>query len=246
MKTFNLKKEIRTSKKNKRTTLELKKYFFTLTSSLLSNHYGENYSDRCLQASLGIKYLLSCAGIESFLVQGALCIPVIRKEHFEFGWQGFWDQDHHFWLITEFGEHIDLTIHQANIHPAFTGSKQHTPTPIWWNNFSNMPSVLKYLNLTIYPAKQSVELQEKEENEALQSFLANIKSKNTKFQREYTQSSFEKILSTSEDMILWENQKDPWLMGLRIYNDNPIEFPNWIVEKEAELQVKFGKTPFIP
>lgn len=233
--TFNLKKEIKISKANKRTSLELKKYFLTLTSIKLINHYGENYSDRCLQASLGIKYLLACSGIRSYLVTGSVCIPNASMSPREIGWQGFWGQDHHYWLLNEFGELIDLAIHQVNLHPRSLRTNRHDPHPIWWNNCRYLPSFIKYLPLKAYKIRQTFHLEEPLENEKMVTFLESIKRENIQFPKNYTAPKFEKVLSNMDNLIEWDNQDDPWTNSMRLFNDNPLPLPSWIIQREREL-----------
>lgn len=233
--TLNLKNEIRKSKTNKRTTLELKKYLLTLTSNELINHYGENYSDRCLQASLGIKYLLACLGIKSHLVTGAACIPTASKLHHDIGWQGFWDQDHHHWLVNDLGELVDLTIHQVNLHPRSANTQRYDPPPIWWNNCSNVPAIIKYLPQTTYNFRQTFTLEEPQENEKMIAFLESIKSENSRFLKKYSDSKFEKVLCSVSNLAEWETEEDSWTKGMRYYNDNFVPLPHWIIMREQEL-----------
>lgn len=232
---FNLKLEIKNAKKYKRTSIELKKYFLTLTHNVLIKHYGENYSDKCLQSSLAIKYLLACSGIKSVLVLGAVCMPVSSRQFGDFGWQGFWDQNHHHWIVNEYGEMIDLTIHQINRHPQSMNINRYDPPPVWWNNYGNQLSIIKYLPETTFRRSDEINLIEPEEQERLSAFLEDIKREHARFQARYIAASFDKVLCAVSNLTDWTNQSHPWAKGLLYYNDNFLALPEWIENREQAI-----------
>ncbi|ENM5895723.1 hypothetical protein NTH50_003915 [Vibrio mimicus] len=46
-------------------------------------------------------------------------------------WNGFWGDDHHVWLMTEFGELVDLTIKYLHLYPVTKGNNQLEMPAIW-------------------------------------------------------------------------------------------------------------------
>lgn len=213
----------------------LRKYLFSLTHELLKKHYNENYSDRCLQSSMIIRSMLSDFGIASFLVEGALCSPIVSKRADDIGWQGFWDKDHHYWLITEFGELIDLTIHQINRHQQSRNIERHDPPPIWWDDCGYLIKVIKYLPQMVVKPNDSCTLPDYIEQEKINNILNNLKIENNTFYQKYTAPTFTKILCNTSDLERWGNEQDPWTNGLAFYYDHNVDLPPWIQNREHEL-----------
>jgi len=80
------------------------------------------------------------------IVIGDLCAAAIYAgPPPAYGWSGFWGNDHHIWVVTEYGELIDLTIAQLHLHPVWIRDDTYPIPALWWQNSDGMPSVFKYL-----------------------------------------------------------------------------------------------------
>lgn len=147
--TNRLEAELNASRAVRATSRFLKVLTFKIVKRALTDHFGDNYSYCCLQSSVAIKQVLENFGIKSSLVMGGVCLPVVSKGmEWRSGWHGFWDQHHHFWVVTEFGEIVDLTIAQINLHPNCPGPDCVDPYPVWTNDAKFYSSVFLYLPKT--------------------------------------------------------------------------------------------------
>ena len=130
----------------RRTSGFLRRLCFTVVENVLMQHYCDSYSMRCLQASLAISSILKKVGIKSQPYIGEVCVPqVFLDNKIAPKWNGFWGDDHHVWLMTEFGELVDLTIKYLHLHPVAKGNSQLEMPAIWWSETSRLPNVIKYL-----------------------------------------------------------------------------------------------------
>lgn len=233
MRKINFKKEVHKTKASKKTTTELKQYIFSLVNTQLVAHYGTNYSDRCLQACLGIARVLNHYGIKSTLLEGSVCIPRLGG-HGDFGWHGFWGDHHHYWLITEFQELIDLSVHQINIHSAFKGNPLISPPPIWWSKISTMPDFLVYLPLEGFGTATDVQLENIEENQQLQIYLTSIQESLEDKPYALYDNRFQHILTGHEDLLDKIKLKDEWATGCLNHSFLNPDLPQWFEEKIEE------------
>jgi hypothetical protein len=141
-----LEAELETSRTARATSRFLKVLTFQIVKRALTEHFGENYSYCCLQSSVAIKQVLENFGIKSSLIMGGVCLPVVSKGvKFKSGWHGFWGEHHHFWVITEFDEIVDLTIAQINLHPKSPGPDYVDPYPVWTNDARFYSNVFMYM-----------------------------------------------------------------------------------------------------
>ena len=114
-----LKRQVARSRAQGRTNSLLRRLIYDVVVRSLQAHYGDNYSDRCLQASDGVRQLLQSLGINSGLVHGAACFSqVYAGPPVVVSWGGFWEKDHHVWLMTELNELVDITVSQLHLHRA--------------------------------------------------------------------------------------------------------------------------------
>lgn len=141
-----LRAELEVSRAARATSRFLKVLTFQIVKRALIERFGENYSYCCLQSSVAIKQVLENFGIKSSLIMGGVCLPLVSKGvEFKSGWNGFWDQHHHFWIITEFDEIVDLTIAQINLHPDALGPDCVDPYPVWTSDSKIYSNVFLYL-----------------------------------------------------------------------------------------------------
>jgi len=235
---INLQSEINKSKEYKSTQKLLQDFVFSVVEESLTNVYGENYSIRCLQSSLGIQKILKEFGINSSIQIGSCCFSVVEGTNpYQIVWGGFWDKDHHVWLLSEYFEIIDFTVSKLHLHPFRNGKNLANPIPpIWWAPASIAPPIFKYLpnklNINLVP-----KLEEEENNELLRYFdkLDEIKSKKLKLLEEgYVPHEFEALTGIQKLNELYESGNN-WLNGSLIIQEQRIPFPDWIIEKEKEL-----------
>lgn len=157
-----LENEFSTSKSTNQISDKLKKVMFCVVSRTLSKVYGENYSTRCLQSSIGIMSIFEMFEIKSLIVEGAVCFATVYGDNpYKFGWSGFWGQDHHYWVMSQFSDIIDLSISQLHIHPSKKISNQTPLLPVWWSPVDVMPSIFRYLPKIYGKAKVGLEGEEK-------------------------------------------------------------------------------------
>jgi len=127
-----LEEEIKKSKFEKLTSPLLMYFIFNLIEESLFEVYGKNSSMKCLQSSIAIQKILKQFGIESKIHYGSCCFSLIEKKTKNFCWGGFWDKDHHVWLITEFEELIDFTISLVHLHPKIITKNDFEEIPPLW------------------------------------------------------------------------------------------------------------------
>lgn len=235
IRTLQVEKELRRVKANKKCTSEFQRYILSLTASALEKTYGSNFSDQCLQSSLGIQMALKHYGITSTLIEGALCIPTASLERSNSVWQGFWNNHHHYWLVTEFDELIDLTISQINSHPATGKERRADPPAFWFHDVSYLPAIFKYLPSDVIPHEAETFLEDKSDNELLQQYLAVLKSTLSLNNKILYHPRVETILNSTDDLTSWHKKGDKWSQICWQYNVNEIPLPAWIVNRENEL-----------
>jgi hypothetical protein len=141
-----LQKQIQKSRREGRTSPFLRRLVFSVVDQALHEHYGADYPQKCLQSSVGIQLVLGKLGIESKLWMGAACFAqAYRNSPGKTGWAGFWDRDHHVWLVTEFAELVDLTISELHLQPLSRSGDAEPIPPLWWNEISEWPWIIRYL-----------------------------------------------------------------------------------------------------
>lgn len=146
-----LAKLVELSHSQQATVALLRRLVFSTVDAAAHVYFKNKYAVKCLQTSLAIEALLGSFGISSRLFCGAVRYPESfamtqisgREIPAAVQWGSFDDHGGHVWLITQFGEVVDLSISQA-----FT-DKRHgiRPPPqvpaLWWKD-DMFPSHLYY------------------------------------------------------------------------------------------------------
>lgn len=195
--------------------------------------YGHNYSVRCLQASECIRSILAELGIQSRLLAGALCTASIYVgPPQEYGWFGFWGEDHHVWLVTEYAELIDLTIAQLHLHPAASRPDAYPIPAFWWHPIYEMPCAFKYLPLgpiTIKLPPEEMEILDGVRNNAVallsDEMTCGSMPKEPDFQIIYGIESLNQLCQTGH----------PWASQALIFQEMGFPLPPWVAQRESEL-----------
>lgn len=215
----------------------LRKYIFRVTETSLVSVYNSNYSTLCLQSSYIIKAFLNNIGIKSTIFLGSLCVMKVSVDDPPIiGWTGFWDQEHHVWLITEFDEIVDLTISHLHLHPSTSGKGDEPIPPVWWNPIDVWPSIIKYLP----EGPIQIQLEEKEMRllEKLKDSLgSSIEFVNQNFSLD--NNLFDDILFGPSSLDLLTSKGNSWLKKCLQIQNIHIQVPDWISNKENELINKY-------
>ncbi|HCE3221409.1 TPA: hypothetical protein NG573_004851 [Vibrio parahaemolyticus] len=228
-----LDKQANKAQNERRTPDFLRRLCFTVVESMLKQHYSDSYSMRCLQASLAISSILKRVGIKSQAYTGEVCVPqVFHDNKIAPRWNGFWGDDHHVWLMTEFGELVDLTIKYLHLHPVAKGNGQLEMPAIWWSDASRWPSVIKYLPQGPIAVKLP-----NEEMIDLEVFQAKVDQKLSQILKSNSvqEVEFAPVLHGPESMNDLYAQGNPWLVKSAELQDGRLPYPQRVVEREREL-----------
>ncbi len=123
------------SLRQRRTTPFLRRLCLGVADKALRIHYGDNYSDKCLQATLAVFAVLQRVGLKAEVIIGEVCTVETRDigdGRYAAKWSGFWGEHHHHWCLTEFGEIADLSISQLSLHAKCSEDGWRSPPPVWW------------------------------------------------------------------------------------------------------------------
>lgn len=231
-----LQKQVQKSRRDRHTSQFLRRLVFSIVDEALHEHYGKDYPQKCLQASVGIQLVLKKLGIESKLWTGAVCFAQAYKNGLgQTGWAGFWDRDHHVWLMTEFMELVDLTISELHLHPAFSRRDAEPIPPLWWDDISAWPRTIRYLpEGAVAPVFQFETQEEMEDLERFKSlvlktieyYLAERKAENV---------TFGPVLEGEHSLNSLHEQGHPYLVKTLIFHQLKIPFPPWIQRRMVEL-----------
>ncbi|MEM6250658.1 hypothetical protein [Shewanella vaxholmensis] len=223
-----------TKAQNERRTPDfVRRLCFMIVEKVLIEHYIDSYSMRCLQSSLAISLILKRFGIKSQVYVGEVCVSqVFSDNNIAPRWNGFWGDDHHVWLVTEFSEIVDLTIKYLHLHPVTEGNSQLQMPAIWWSDISRWPNVIKYLPqgpITVkLPDEEMIDLQafQVKVSQDLDYFLeSNL----------VQQVVFTPIIHGPESMNELYAKGDLWLVNSAVLQDGWLPYPQRIVEREREL-----------
>lgn len=211
----------------------LRELVFSIVDQVARQHYGSTYPIKCLQTAAAVKSLLSRLGIKSQLWMGAVCAAEVFREPGVVAWGGFWDKDHHIWLATEFYEYVDLSISQLHLHPRRRRADAIPMPPLWWSDIGSWPPVLKYLPDT--PIQIGLEFQE--DIDDMKAFQAAVDSAfETILQHgDVEKIAFGAILGGPETMNALYEQDNEWVVRALVFQEQSIDFPDWIRDREAEL-----------
>lgn len=222
------------SKQEGKSDILLRGLVFSIIHEALCQQYGENYSDKCLQSSVGIRALLKSFGIKTEIFGGAVCLPILGKgESTEIGWQGFWGESHHIWTITEFGELVDLTITQLNLHPISKGSLDRCDPPaLWWDDIVSWPSFIHYLP----NAPIDIQLPDDEMDDLLRFEKRVLELKEETLKKEGMGTmAVPRVISGPATLERLYQSGDEWAEKCLVFQDLEFELPAWIQIRHKEL-----------
>lgn len=224
-----LKKQISKAHSVSRTPNFLRRLTFLVVEEVLLEHYKDSFSMRCLQSSIAISHILSGFGIKNKIFTGDLCISQVFEDSYRSpSWNGFWGNDHHIWVCTEFDELIDLTVKFLHIHPNSLNNRQVQVPAIWWDDFTQWPSIIRYI------PKGSVKLQlSKLEMDDIEEFkkLINIKLAALFENSSVSDIEFAPILEGENSMNELHVAGNDWLQKSIYLEKMNIPYPKAIQEK---------------
>ena len=171
---------------------------------------------------------------------GAVCVAEVFDEPGHASWGGFWDQDHHIWLATEYFEYVDLSISQCHRHPRCR-RPDGVPIPaLWWSDVTQWPPVIRYL-----PDSPVAMGLEGEDALDLARFRAKVMAALDGHiaTRTVQDTAFDRILIGVESMNEGFDRGDQWLTRAIVFQDSGVPFPNWIREREQELMTLGARAP---
>lgn len=228
-----LKKQVERSKCERRTSPFLRRLIMGVVDRSASEHYGSTYPTRCVQCSTALSMLLRDIGIRNFLTLGALCIVEVFIDGSPPMWGGFWNRDHHMWMTSEFGEIVDLTVSKLHQHPASQRREAFAAPPIWWSDCSAFPPIFRYLPDS--PANPDVA--DREGSADLSKFLILVRRRfaETLERADVAEIARPQILDGPETLQRLLDSGDEWTKGAFAVQQFRVPFPDWIVEREAEL-----------
>lgn len=231
------------------TTLNLRDYIFSVVDETNLEIFGDKSSFKCAQTALATAFLLSKFGIESVYILGSVCVPKISVNLSTMSWHGFWNNDHHYWIMTKFGEIVDLSVAYLHRHPVQKTSILEMP-PVWIDTNQGVPTCFKYFNSECFNVDYSqgrpviTFLEDNDKTATLspeqelaeywaaleQNFMKTEKTYVSRFPCHITEGMTENDLHTSTSAYLNLIPK---------FLDENIESPRWIIEREAELMAPY-------
>jgi hypothetical protein len=234
-----LQKQVQKSRRERRTSSFLRRLVFSVVDQTLHDHYGGDYPQKCLQSSVGIQLVLGKFGIESKLWMGAACFAqAYRNSPGKTGWAGFWDRDHHVWLVTEFAELVDLTISELHLHPLSRSGDAEPIPPLWWDDISWWPGTIMYLpEGVVAPVFQ---FETREEMEDLDRFKALVLATLERYtaERSVENVAFGPVLEGEHSLDTLYDQGHPYLVKTFVVHQSRTPFPPWVRQRMAELTRK--------
>ena len=228
----NIENHAKISKQTGRTTFLLSQLAFTIVDNVLIAHYGESDCMKCLQSSIGLQMVLSKFGINSILWGDAVCVAEVCSSSHYLGWGGFWDRDHHVWLISNFNELVDLTISKLYRHPSRSRKDLSQMPAIWWQDISQWPRVIKYM-----PRGKVKPLLNIEDSSDLDKFKESISREIDKVLSDgWAQDPiFRPTLYNVDSMNYYLEIGHPWVTKALIFQEKNIPYPSWVIRREKEL-----------
>ena len=231
-----LQKQIQKSRRDGHTSQFLRRFVFSIVDQALHDHYGGDYPQKCLQSSVGIQLVLKKLGIESKLWTGAACFAQAYKTVPEMiGWAGFWDRDHHVWLVTEFSELVDLTVSELHLHPSFSRQDAEPIPPLWWDELGQWPGTIRYLPDGAVSSAFRFEM--RRETQDLESFKNLLLATMGCYvaERRAEDIAFGPILEGEHSLNSLHDQGHPYLVKTLVVHRQGVPFPPWVQQRQAEL-----------
>jgi len=233
-----LREEFSLSNEQNEITLNLKKAIFCIIHKALVKHYGDNYSVRCLQSTYGIMTIMDYFGVRSVLVEGAACFGLVYgKNPYRITWGGFWNNDHHYWLVSQYGDIIDFTVSQLHLHPAEKYADQIPILPIWWSPIGVAPPIFRYLQKVFGKPLDMLEAEESAKLKEFNEYILNHIEEGTLDSNELDKID---ILTGPEKFQQLYLQKNTWI-HVFIEKHKELEWPDWILQREQELMENYNK-----
>lgn len=198
--------------------------------------YGDNYSIRCMECTMGFKSIFTKWGIDGFIVMGALCIPNIepRMDLLTATWAGFWGKDHHFWAMTRFHEFVDLGMSQNHLHPVSLLRSPLQPPAVWFSVTKPFPHFIRLMPFALMGEARSSDEQPRMEvylrrvDELLdQAMIKTYQPGDIVF----TGAPF---ATSIDDLNRLANAGDPWCSRAHLFQDIPQ--PEWVAARIKELE----------
>ncbi len=227
-----LNKQLKKSRKCNQTSSFLIQLVFQIVDEVLSNHYEESYSDRCLQSSLAIQQVLAFLGIDSYVYGTDFCIAQAYEGSSDVIWGGFWDTNHHVWVVTEFDETVDLSVSQSHKHSSNSRPNQLPIPAIWWQRADEWPEVIKYLQSGVINPELS-----DAGNRDLQVVSSKIDEMLATIMNDFDvrDISFQPIIQSPRSLEDLLGSNHSWAKKVYLFNQSSAPLPPWIQEKERQL-----------
>ncbi len=226
-----LKRQAEKSLRERRTSPFLRRLVFQVVDAAARAHYADAYPTKCFQCSAAIATLLTGYGIRSRLMAGAVCIAEASDGELP-RWSGFWDQDHHVWLMTGYGELVDLSIGVLNRHPASLRGNGLANPPLWWSDPGTWPQIIRYL-----PDMEVHGLGEPSEQADLERFQGRATSDMKALVATATVESvsFGPILDGLTTLEALTRSGNAWARHAYGIQQQHVPLPPWICRREEEL-----------
>lgn len=240
IKTGFIQKQAQKSRRDRHTSQFLRRFVFSVVDEALHEHYGGDYPQKCLQSSVGIQLVLKKLGIESKLWTGAACFAQAYKNApAQTGWAGFWDRDHHVWLVTEFMELVDLTISELHLHPSSSRRDAEPIPPLWWDDIASWPRTIRYLpEGAVAPIFQFETRKETEDMERFKALVL-LTMERHMAARSAEDVAFGPVLEGEHSLNSLHEQGDPYVVKTLIVHQLGIPFPPWVQQRINELDRKY-------
>ena len=232
-----IKKQIEKSKCDRKTSPFLRRLVFYVVNGSLRQYYSEDHPIKCLQASVAIEHLLNKLDIKSRLYTGGVCVPQVYKNNScTVGWNGFWGEDHHVWVLTEFGELIDLSINSLHLHPMSQAREQEPVPAIWWDDAGEWPRIIKYLPDGAVNIQLPID-----EMDDLEKFKIVVgKSYNEALQKlDGKKVIYEPILDNSSTLNRLLDSGHAWVCQSCYFDQANVPLPTWVRERENQLRREY-------
>lgn len=227
-----IKKQVEKASRVQATSPVLRSLVFSVVDQVAQDHYGNQYPLKCLQTAAAIQQLLTTIGIKSNLWCGAVCFAEVFDQASDISWGGFWGEDHHVWVVTEFKEYVDLSISRLHQHPKSRRTDGSPVPAVWWDDITRWPPVIRYLpdspigiGLKGSDARDLAHFLRRVE-QAFSDFLAHGQIDAVKFSP---------LLAGPDAMNDLYARGLPWAVRSYVIQERNIPFPSWIVEREEEL-----------
>lgn len=226
-----LTKQTERSLRERRTSPFLRRLAFQVVDAEAREHYGDTYPMRCFQCSAATGAVLREFGIGSRLLAGAVCVAQVGERKPP-RWAGFWDQDHHVWLMTDFGELVDLSVGVLHRHPAAGGPDDLPNLPLWWTDPGTWPPVIRYL-----PDTEVHDLGDPDDAADLRLFERQVLARLAGMLRDGTvdDATFGPILDGLDTLNAMTKAGAPWASQAFLMQRHGVPLPPWVRAREAEL-----------